>query len=129
MKPSGRLDRSVPIDRHTALKRETRMKRTGPPATESAKRKAERPARRAVRDETIERAGGRCEAADKVPEVPCSYGLLETNEVIRRGVYPGGHLDVANTNALCSAHHRFVTLNPKRAKALGLQRESWERGR
>lgn len=101
------------------------MKRTGRLPQESAKRKAERPARQAVRQTTLDRAGYRCAAADIVPEIDCA-GPLDVDERKSRGVNPGGHLDESNTQILCRAHHRWRTEHPDEAWKRGLRVKSWE---
>lgn len=92
---------------------------------QSERRKAERGRREAVRAATIRRAGGECQAAGIVPEIAC-WGPLDVDEVIGRGVKPGGHLDETNTQALCRAHHSWKHENPAEARRRGLRRESWE---
>lgn len=73
-----------------------------------------------MRAATKTRAGHRCEAAEIVPEIEC-WGRLETDEIASRGIHPGGHLDLGNTQALCSAHHRWRTENPAQARERGLR--------
>ena len=92
---------------------------------QSDRRRGETSARKAVRDATIARVGGRCQAAQIVPEIDC-WGPLDVDEVIGRGVKPGGHLDESNTQALCRAHHGWKHENPAEARRRGLRRESWE---
>lgn len=104
----------------TGLKRSSRL-----PA-ESAKRKAERSARTAVREAALRQAGYRCVAADIVPEIDCDRRILDVDERKSRGVNPGGHLDVANTQVLCRAHHRWRTEHPTEAWERGLRVKSWE---
>lgn len=87
----------------------------------SPKRAAEAKARAAVIASTHERSGWRCEARDLVPEVTC-WGRLDCDESAPRSLYPGGHLDLDDTQSLCRAHHTFKELNPERARALGLMR-------
>lgn len=101
------------------------MKRGGRLPAESAKRKAERPARAAVRERTLARAGYECQAALLVPEIECG-GPLDVDEIRSRGVNPGGHLDDSNTQALCRAHHMWRTANPEEAWRHGLRRKAWE---
>lgn len=101
------------------------LARSSLPKNESARRKAERSDRTAVRDATIRRAGGRCQAEQIVPEIVC-WGPLDVDEIIGRGVNPGGHLDLSNTQALCRGHHGWKHENPTEARKRGLRRESWE---
>lgn len=93
---------------------------------ESAKRRAEREARRAAVDAVLARDGYRCVARDLVPEVTC-WGPLDADERASRGVAPGGHLDVDNVQVLCRGHHEWRHANPTEARARGLRVESWER--
>ena len=90
----------------------------------SAKRRAEAPLRAKVRELTIERAKGRCEAAHLVP-IPCR-GELEVHERHQRSIRPGSHLDLDDTMAICADHHRWIDANIAEAHRLGLLRHSWE---
>ncbi len=131
------MKRKKPLDpgskplKRTPLKRSSPLKSTsnGRPRSnlkpQSDKRRAENPARTAVRAATIARAGGKCEAAAIVPEIVCG-GPLDTDEVKGRGVNPGGHLDLENTQALCRRHHDWKHANPAEARRRGLRKESWE---
>jgi hypothetical protein len=101
------------------------MKRSGRLRQQSAKRAAERDERAWVREDALHRAGHRCCAIDIVPEVTC-WGPLDVDEIRSRGVNPGGHLDTANTQVLCRAHHDWRHAHPAEARARGLRRESWE---
>lgn len=96
---------------------------------QSAKRRAEQPQRAAVRAERLARSGGVCAALDVVPEVACASPdptrpPIEVDEIKSRGVNPGGHLDVENTQALCQAHHDWRTANPAEARRRGLRKRS-----
>ncbi len=114
--------------KRTALRPSTTpLRRTRPLRPVSTKRRREVPLRTAVRNRTLERAGYTCEARLLVPHIACE-GSLEVHEVIARSAYPGGHLDVDNTMALCGSHHRFATAYPAAAERLGLRKPSWERG-
>lgn len=92
----------------------------------SEKRKQEKPDRDRVTAKTLKRAGYRCEMAPLVPEVECTGGL-DIDEIVPRGVYPGGHLDDSNTQAGCRAHHRWKTDHDAEAHRRGLRLWSWER--
>lgn len=90
----------------------------------SRRRREERAERAEVVAEVLARAGHRCEANLVVPEVICD-GPLDVDEVIPRGVHPGGHLEPENCQALCRAHHEWKHANPAEAEARGLRRWSW----
>jgi hypothetical protein len=106
--------------------------RRQPIQPQSAKRRAEKPRRDEVRRATVERAGYRCELAAAVPEVECwsperdtlGRWWLDVDEVVSRGVRPGGHLDPTNTQAACRAHHDWRAANPREARRRGLRRRS-----
>lgn len=100
------------------------MKR-GRLAPVSKKRRAEQPIRKAVRDATLARQGYDCAAMLIVPEIACG-GPLDVDERKSRGVYPGGHLDETNTQALCRNHHRWRTDKPEEAWQRGLRVKAWE---
>lgn len=117
------MRRSSPLTADPAKTRAW-QRRGKPLQRESARRRGERDRRAEVREETKARAGWRCEAATLVPEVACS-GPLDVDEVIPRGVRPGGHLEAAHTQALCRAHHDWKGLHPVEAEARGLRRWSW----
>lgn len=70
-----------------------------------------------------QRAGGRCEARDLVPEVRC-WGPLDVDELEARGVHPGAHLDPDLCQLLCRGHHDWRHANPAEAEARGLRRRS-----
>lgn len=91
----------------------------------SDKRKAEEATRASVRVAALVRAGNRCEAPTVVPELVC-WGPLDVDEVVPRGVYPKGHLDLDNVQVLCRAHHDWKHDNPEEAVKRGLRRWSWE---
>lgn len=91
--------------------------RKGLPA-ESAKRKAERPARARVRREVHERDGG-CVAARFGLTGQCA-GPLDVNELVRRGRWRAGYLVADNCVVLCRRHHDWVTTHVLEARALGL---------
>lgn len=96
----------------------------------SAKRADESEDRARVRAETFARAGNLCEARHVVPEVRCGTigdrAPLECDEKVSRGVYPGAHLDVTVTQALCPMHHDWKGDNPAEAKRRGLRLSSWD---
>ncbi len=97
-------------------------------AAMSPKRRGQTRRRREVREAALARAGYCCEAADLVLDVACA-GPLDVDEVEARGVNPGGHLDLENTQVLCRAHHEWRHAHPEKAEALGLRRRStYERG-
>lgn len=133
------MKRGKPLERRTRLQartvwRPTRkaMERRKRLAPVSAKRKAERPTRDAVRWATVVRAGFACQMASAVPEVECwsperdEHGrwMLDVDEIVGRGVRPGGHLDLENTQAGCRAHHDWKTTHPTEARRRGLRRTS-----
>jgi hypothetical protein len=105
------------------------VKRSGPPirrkrlAPRSAKRIAEAPARRAVVEAVVERDGHWCQAATLVPEVKCwpSPFAVDADEYALRSARPGGHLDPANVQMLCRAHHDWKHLHPIEAARVGLR--------
>lgn len=89
---------------------------------QSAKARAKNAARAKVRRQTIERAGGRCEAALLVPQVRCwsPDGQLDVDEKVRRSRRTDAALDLDNTQALCRAHHDWKELHRVEAAELGL---------
>lgn len=101
------------------------LRRRTPLRQVSAKRRAERPVRDEVREQTLRRAGFRCEAPGAFG-IRCSGGLPDVHEVHPRGVKPGSHLDPGVTMALCRAHHRYATDHPQEAHDAGLRLWSWE---
>jgi 5-methylcytosine-specific restriction endonuclease McrA len=103
-------------------------------APQSAKRAAENAPdgpRAAVRAFTLNRAKYRCEAEKLDTGIRCGFfgkrSQLEVHERIPRSLYPGGHLDVENTIALCPRHHDWVDEHQDEAHAVGLHGKSWER--
>jgi hypothetical protein len=118
------LIRSVLV-RRTPLRRGGALKRTGFLKRESRKRQAERDARHAVRQETLERDRWRCVAADLDTGIPCG-GPLEVDEIVSRARRPGGHLDPTNTQVTCRSHNQWKENEPVRAIELGLARHSWD---
>lgn len=86
----------------------------------SAKRSKLFKARAEVREAAIER-DGRCAAAARglLQGIEC-WGRAEVNEVIRRGQWSAGWLELDNTVVLCVAHHQWVTEHPIDAEELGL---------
>ena len=96
------------------------MKRGGRLPRQSAKRRAEAPARRAVIEEVTRRAGGRCAAREVVPESLC-WGPFDVDEIVSRAQRPGGHLDVDNCQLLCRAHHDWKHSFPIEAAKRGLR--------
>lgn len=107
------------------MKRTPIRRRRRPLAARSAKRLAETEKRRQVVQYVVARDGVRCRAATLVPAVRC-WGPLDADEVCPRSAYPGGHLDPANVQVLCRAHHDWKHTHPNAAEALGLYRRSWE---
>jgi hypothetical protein len=107
------------------------VKRTAMPrgrkalAPVSARRAAEATARAEVRETALSRAGYTCEARLLVPDLICR-GPLDVDEICPRSAAPGGHLDLANVQVLCRAHHDWKHANPERAHDLGLRKWSWE---
>lgn len=93
-------------------------------ASQSRKRRAEARARRDVVAEVVARDGG-CVARDLVPEVEC-WGPLDVDEVVSRGVRPGGHLDAGNAQALCRGHHEWRGANPAEARERGIRKASFD---
>lgn len=124
------LERRTPLKRGKPLKAKTPLARsTKPLPRESAKRKAERPVRDAVRAAVKERDGG-CVAhhlveAGQIPRSAC-WGQIETDEIVSRKRRPGGHLDETNCQALCTGINRWKEDKPRRAIELGLARNSWD---
>lgn len=119
-----------------ALERRTALRRTGPPPTrarlargraglarQSARRRSERAARSAVVEAARRRDGGRCVAAELVPEIEC-WGPLDGDEIVLRSGRPGGHLDVDNVQTICRGHHEWKDRHPAEAVARGLRRWS-----
>lgn len=96
----------------------TKPRRTIPP--ESAKRKAERPARDKIREDALRRAGNQCQLKDIVPEVEC-WGPLDVDEIAQRGVAPGGHLDPTNVQVACRGHHDWKGTNRDEAEKRGVR--------
>lgn len=107
------------------LRRTGGLRRTGRLPQQSAKRKAEGPARRAVVAEVIARDGAVCCAAGVVPEVAC-WGPLDPDEVVMRGQRQGAHLDPANVRMICRAHHEWTHSWRYEAARRGLR--PWPRG-
>lgn len=103
------------------------MKRGGRINPVSAKTRARITERKTVREEAIRRAGGKCQMAAKIPEIPC-YGPLEVDEIQGRGVRPGSQYDVDLTQVGCQSHHRWKTMHPEEATRRGLTvRSTFER--
>lgn len=99
------------------------LRRGGRLNPRSAKRVAEEQARAEVRRLVRQRAGGRCEARDLVPEVRC-WGPLDVDELEARGVHPGSHLDPDLCQLLCRGHHDWRHAHPTEALERGLRRRS-----
>lgn len=93
----------------------------------SPKRRESLAERRRVRELVLARDGG-CVAAGLVPSVKCA-GPLDVDEIVPRGVRPGGELDPTNCQVLCRAHHRWKHANPIAAHDVGLREWSWEGNR
>ena len=93
----------------------------------SARRQAQKARRAEVVAEVHERAGGRCEYADVVPEVECasywwsSRPPLEVDE-LRGGAHRSSEwLDPEQCRLTCHAHHDWKTENKRELlKRLGL---------
>lgn len=124
------------LRRKTPLRAKNPWPPKGTPRTRlrpvSTKRAEQAEARSKVIEQTLDRAGRKCQAKDLVPHITCGSPFrdrpkLETHEVIPRDVYPNAHLDVENTVALCQLHHDWVTEHPTDAHAVGLHGYSWER--
>lgn len=124
MKRTG-IKRGKPLARGAPLARTGSLKRTGRLPAQSARRRQEKAARAAVREQALAAAGYQCTARSLVPEVRCAGGL-EVDEITPRGVRPGAHLEPDQTQVLCHAHHEWKTTHPAEAHALGLRRWSWE---
>lgn len=120
MKRGRPLQRRVPLARGQGLARGKPLARTGRLAPRSPKRIAEREQRAAAIAIAIARDGYRCKAELLVPEVKC-WGPLDPDEYDQRGVRPGGHLDPANIQMLCRAHHGWKTENEVEAARRGLR--------
>lgn len=126
------LERRTPLRRTGIARGTTELARTGPPArrtplaAESAKHRAERPARAAVRAAALDRDGATCTARDVWPEVEC-WGPLDVHEVIARSGWAAGYLVVENTRTICRGHHEAVGDRPELAAERGLRRHAWER--
>lgn len=102
------------------------LRKGKPLARVSPKRKAEEGERASVKVAALIRAGNRCQGVEAVPEVTC-WGPLDADEVVPRGVYPKGHLDLENVQILCRAHHIWKTDNDAEAEKRGLRKWSWNR--
>lgn len=115
-----RLKRGKPLRSDPAKTREWQRRTQKKLPAESARRKAERPARAKVREEVLERDGG-CRGRGVLPG-PCRHpqGLpLDVHEVVKRGRWRAGYLVVDNCLALCRAHHDWVETHDVEAKELG----------
>lgn len=111
------------------MRRSPLKRGTTPLPRESAKRKREAGARSKVKAAAMRRAGGRCELAAVVPEIQCWHPAgepLDCDEIAGRGRRPGGHLDVANCQIACRAHHDWKTREPLEAARRGVA--PWPRG-
>lgn len=125
LKRTGPPARRAGLASTSSLTRGQPIARTGALKPQSTKRRAERPIRDAVREDTLAAAGHRCTAKDLVPEVEC-WGPLDVDEITPRGVRPGAHLERTQTQVLCRGHHTWKTANPAEAHARGLRHWSWE---
>lgn len=125
MKRSGPPSRRTPMRRTGISRGDSRMRRTRLSPV-SDKRAGESDERFEVRSAAWHRAGGRCEAEHIVPEVQCA-GPMDVDEIVPRGVRPGGHLDIDNVQLVCRAHHDWKHANPAEAQARGLRRWSWQK--
>jgi len=114
MKRGEPLKRNKGLDRGTSELKRTRLQPM------SKKRRSEAAERRAVVAEAHARDGGRCVAADLVPHVTC-WGPLDGDEIVKRSARPGGHLDAANVQGLCRAHHSWKDDHPIDAARVGLR--------
>lgn len=93
---------------------------------ESAKHRADRARRDAVKRVVWRRDRGECQAKDRVPDVRCS-GPKDPHEIIPRSAWSKGYLEVDNVITICRAHHDWVGDHPDLAHDVGLHGYSWER--
>lgn len=120
MKPSGPLGRTKALRADPEKTREWRARTARRLPAESARRKAERPARRAVRAVVLDRDQG-CVARGVLPG-RCWHPAgepLDVHEVISRGRWRAGYLVADNCVSLCRGHHQWVTTHPAAATQLG----------
>lgn len=97
------------------------QRRSKPLPVESAKRKAQKPIRRAVRAEVLHR-DKTCQARGLV-HGRCRHPEgedLDVHEIVPRGRWALGYLDPDNCIAVCRFHHEWITTHPKVASQLGL---------
>lgn len=114
-----------PLTRKTPLRAKSPWRPARSPlARESAKRRAERLQRDAVRQEVLERDGG-CVLRFVSDAGPCR-GSVHVHETAQRSVVPGSHLRADLCVALCAAHHSWAHHNIDAARARGLIVDSWE---
>lgn len=117
------------LQRRTPMKRGAPLKRSGRLKPRSDKRKNEAEQRALVLDVVRHRQGGLCAFVESVPEIRCAYYHdrpgLEGDERKSRARYPGGHLDPANVQMICPAHHDWKTSHDAEAQARGLSEASW----
>lgn len=113
-----------PLRRKTGLARKTGLKATEftskstkPIAQRSTKRLAEQPQRDEVRRIVWENAGGVCQYAAVIPELPCGFlpgrSILEVDELrggSRRGTE---YLDPVQCRLCCPMHHDYKSLHKK----------------
>jgi hypothetical protein len=100
----------------------------------SNKRRRQQPIRKKVVAETIELAGGLCQAQGfrgsycypgdvyDCHGEPCG----DVHEVIKRSRRPGAHLDVTLTVFTCRVHHDEIEMHEPEARLAGLAFRSWE---
>jgi hypothetical protein len=121
----SRLARSEKPLKRTQLERGKPLRRKVRIRARSPKTVAEAPARKAVRERALERAGHQCEARDVWPEIDC-WGPLDVDEITARGVRPGSHLEDSQTQVLCRGHHEARHRYVLEASRRGLRRSAWE---
>jgi hypothetical protein len=104
----------------TRLERRTGMPpRVKPMPRMSKRRRRERPIRRRVEAEVLERDAVCCFPGCNAPSV-------QVHELQRGQMRVATYLDKRKCRGLCAEHHRFVTDNPEEGHRLGLVYWSWE---
>lgn len=124
MKRGGPLPRRTPLRTRRPLAHRGGPLKRSPINPVSDRRRGERDERQEVREQAMRAAGFKCSGAEVVPEVKC-WGPLDVDEVVPRGVRPGGHLDPSNVQVLCRLHHEWKHAHPQEAAARGLREWSW----
>jgi hypothetical protein len=115
------LRRRTPLRRHQPLTSRATLARSGRLRAESPKRRNERDARRAVRDEVFARDGWSCQVAARVPDPGSCAGPLTPHH--RRKAGQGGAYSVENISAVCAHHNERLEADADlaaRARAAGL---------